>query len=153
MTQASNVSPTSGDLRRHARERWRQDRPRDALDLAWAAFDLAPGERATRLLLVNLLQHYPAMLDTHRQEAYLGFLTDQRVAPDEINIAGWELLLRNYRLSENAADVSHEALIKDLERNELALTLLRESPVSLGDFSQRSGDGCCYPSNGSIIRS
>lgn len=67
----------------------------------------------------------------HRQEAYLGFLTDQRVAPDEINIAGWELLLRNYRLSENAADVSHEALIKDLERNELALTLLRESPVSL----------------------
>jgi hypothetical protein len=72
MAQASNVSLAPGDLRRHARERWRQDRPRDALDLAWAAFDLAPDERATKLLLVNLLQHYPAMLDAHRQEAYLG---------------------------------------------------------------------------------
>jgi Methyltransferase domain len=126
MAQASNVSLAPGDLRRHARERWRQDRPRDALDLTWAAFDLAPDERATRLL-----QHYPIMLDAHRQEAYLGLLTDQRVAPDEINIAGWELLLRNYRLFENATDASHEALIEDLERNELALTLLRESPVSL----------------------
>jgi hypothetical protein len=90
MAQASNVSLAPGDLRRHARERWRQDRPRDALDLTWAAFDLAPNERATRLLQVNLLQHYPTMLDAHHQEAYLRLLTDQRVAPDEINIAGWD---------------------------------------------------------------
>jgi len=129
MAEASSPGRTSDDLRRRARECWSQDRPQDALDAAWAAFDLAPDDCATKAFLAELLQHYPAQLQADRRAAYLRLLTDQKVEPNLIGTAGWHLLLRSHRLAENAADVALEALIKYLERDELALTLLRESPI------------------------
>lgn len=130
MAEASGAGPTSEDLLRNAREFWKQDRSNDALDAAWAAFDLAPDDCATKAFLVQLLQFYPARLQADRRAAYLRLLTDRKVEPDLINTAGWQLLLRSYPLAENAADTVLEALTTDLERDELALALLREAPVS-----------------------
>jgi ubiquinone/menaquinone biosynthesis C-methylase UbiE len=130
MVEAGGAGPTSEDLLRDAWEFWKQDRPHDALDAAWAAFDLAPEDCATKAFLAELLRFYPAQLQADRRAAYLRLLTDRKVEPDLISTAGWQLLLRSSRLAENSADAVLEALITDLERDELALALLRESPVS-----------------------
>src|ERR1700730_9241043 len=129
MAEAGGPGRTSDDFRRHARECWSQDRPQEALDAAWAALDLAPDECAPKSFLVELLRYYPAGLKTDRRAAYLRLLTDRKVEPDLINVAGWQLLLRSHQLAGNATDVVVEALITDLNCDELALTLLRESPV------------------------
>jgi ubiquinone/menaquinone biosynthesis C-methylase UbiE len=129
MAEAGGAGLTSDDLCRHARECWTQDRPQAALDAAWSAFDLAPDECATTALLAELLRDYPAELQTDRRAAYLRLLTNRKVEPNLINAAGWQLLLHSRHLAEDAADVALEALIAELERDELALTLLRVSPV------------------------
>jgi ubiquinone/menaquinone biosynthesis C-methylase UbiE len=131
MAEPSDGTLIFRDLLRHARGCWRQNQPQAALDAAWAAFDLAPNDCTTTALLIELLRHYPAKLQADRRAAYLRLLTDRKVEPDLINVAGWQLLLRSHWLAENAGDVDFETLIADLEGDELALTLLRESPVGL----------------------
>jgi hypothetical protein len=111
----------------------RIDRPADersrvALKAAWAAFDLAPNERTTKGRLAKLLWHYPGKLQPDRRAAYLKLITDREVDPYFISSAGWRLLLGSYRFAEDAADADFEALVTDLEHDELALTLLREAP-------------------------
>src|ERR1700751_5086262 len=129
MAEAKGAGLTSDDLRRHAQKCWRQDRPQAALKEALGGFDLAPDERMTKKLLVELLRRYPAELQTGRRAAYLRLLTDRKVEPDLINTAGWQLLVHSHHLAEDAADAAFEALITNLEHDELALTLLREAPV------------------------
>jgi len=119
------------DLLRDAREAWMQNHPQAALDLAWAAFDLAPDECVTKAFVARLLRHYPAALQNERKAAYLRLLTDRTVEPNLINAAGWHAVLRCHPLAEDAGDEALEALVAHLERDELALTLLRESPVSV----------------------
>jgi 2-polyprenyl-3-methyl-5-hydroxy-6-metoxy-1,4-benzoquinol methylase len=61
--------------------------------------------------------------------AYLKLLTDQKVEPNFINVAGWRLTLRGHPFPVDADDIALETLITELEDDELALALLRESPV------------------------
>ena len=131
MVEASSATAarTHGELCRLADECWAQDQSRAALEAAWAAFDLAPDERTTKKLLTKLLRDYPTGLQPNRRAAYLKLLTDREVEPYFIGAAGWQLLLRSYQLSEDAADAAFEALVTVLENDELALTLLREAPV------------------------
>lgn len=122
--------PTADELRRLARRHWEQDRPPDAFAAAWAAFDLAPTERATRTLLASLLEHYPAELKPDRRADYLKLLVDHEIEPDLISTAGWQQLLRRgHDLADQAPDAEFEALARVLSADGLALTLLRESPV------------------------
>ena len=131
MAGASGAGVAADGLLRDARESWRRNQPEGAFDLAWAAFDLAPDDYATRAFIAKLLHQYPTLLPDERKTAYLRLLTDRTVEPNLINVAGWRLVLRRYRLAENAGDAALEALIKGLEGDELPLMLLRESPVSL----------------------
>ncbi len=134
-------NPTADELRRLAKRHWEQDRPPDAFAAAWAAFDLAPTERATRTLLASLLEHYPAELKPDRRADYLKLLTDREIEPDLISTTGWQLLRRGYDLAEEAADTDFEAVARALGGDELALTLLRESPVYFAP-SERLLTGC-----------
>jgi ubiquinone/menaquinone biosynthesis C-methylase UbiE len=133
MTEASGApaTQTSGELCRLADKFWAQDQSRAALEAAWAAFDLCPDERKTKKLLAKLLREYPAELQPDRRETFLKLMTNQEVEPDFISVAGWQLVLRGRWLAEDAADAAFEALITDLEHDELALRLLRQAPVCL----------------------
>jgi SAM-dependent methyltransferase len=128
---ASDAGVAVDDLLRDARESWRRNQPEDALDLAWAAFDLAPDDYSTKAFVAELLRQYPAKLRNERKSAYLRLLTDRTVGPELINAAGWRLVLRSHQIAESASDETLDALVTELERDELALTLLRESPVSV----------------------
>jgi ubiquinone/menaquinone biosynthesis C-methylase UbiE len=123
------AAQTPGKLYRLAHEFWVQDRPRAALEAAWAAFDLAPDQGVIKALLENLLSEYPAELHPDRRTPYLKLLTDPEVEPNFISAAGWQLLLSRRRLAEDTADAAIEALLTDLEHDDLMLTLLREAPV------------------------
>jgi SAM-dependent methyltransferase len=131
MGRASKAAVTPDDLRREATEFWTQDRPNDALDLAWAAWDLAPDDNETKALVARLLRQYPAELPSERKADYLKLLADRTVEPNLINVAGWNLVLSIYRLADDADEAALQALATDLDRDQLALTLLRESPVGL----------------------
>src|ERR1700676_3418835 len=104
MAWASKAAVTSDELCREAKEAWKQNRPNDALDLAWAAFDLAPGEDVTKALIARLLQAYPAKLSSDRRAAYLKLLVDPSIEPNLINPAGWHLVLRSCRLADAAGE-------------------------------------------------
>jgi ubiquinone/menaquinone biosynthesis C-methylase UbiE len=120
---------TLPELLDFARQCWRQDQPEAALDAAWSAFEVAPDAGAVRALLVDLLRYYPAKLRSDRQTAYLRLLRDRNVEPDLINVAGWRLVFRTYGLAESLGGDAIGDLIAELERDELVLALLRESPV------------------------
>jgi len=119
---------TPDELRRLARRHWAEDRPQDAFEAAWSAFDL-DGDRRAKVLLARLLEDYPAELQPSRRADYLKLLTDREIEPDLISMAGWQLVLRSRALVEAGLDTDFEALVFDLAGDELALTLLRESPV------------------------
>jgi len=131
MAGAGKEAVTSGDLLREAKESWKQNRPNDALDLAWAAFDLAPDDGLTKAFVARLLRAYPAKLSSERRVAYLKLLTDRSIEPNLVNPAGWHLVLRSCRLADAVGEEALEALAADLDRDDLVLTLLRESPVGL----------------------
>ena len=128
MADNGGAALAAEDLRRLARGCWAQARPQAALEAAWQAFDRAPGERATKRLLVDLLRQYPAELSADRRAAFLALLTDREVEPDHLNAAGWHLVLRENPTSD--AEML-AVLAERLERDELALALLREAPVGL----------------------
>ena len=121
------------EWRRRAQEAWRQAKPRDAMAAAWTAFDLAAHDRRTHHLLAALLRTYPAELTPERRADYLRLLTDPANEPHAFDVAGWSLLLRGYRLSDDADDGEYAQLAEAFEHDELALALLREAPVSLAD--------------------
>ncbi len=129
MSDASGASLTSSEWRKRARTSWAQDKPREAIDAAWAAFDLAPADRSTKRLLASLLENYPSELQSDRRADYLNLLTDREIEPDLISTAGWQLLIRGGKLTEHVADTDFARVVSDLEQDELALTLLREAPV------------------------
>jgi SAM-dependent methyltransferase len=120
---------TVDDVLRDARESWRRDYRQAALDLAWAAYDLAPGLAAAKTLLARLLEYYPDRLQSERTAAYLRLLTDRQVEPDLISNAGWRLLLRTHPVADDAGDAAIAAVVAEFDANALALTLLQESPV------------------------
>jgi 2-polyprenyl-3-methyl-5-hydroxy-6-metoxy-1,4-benzoquinol methylase len=116
-------------MHRRAREFWKQDRPQEALSSAWAALDLSPDDSETKDLLVDLLHQYPGELSASRRTVFLRLLTDRDVDPRLINAAGWHLWWRECGLAEGLPDAPIEALVSKFERDELALTLLRQSAV------------------------
>lgn len=123
------TAPTAGDLRRLAENSWAQEPPHDSLQAAWAALDLDSESRATKVLLARLLRHHPSALQSERTTAYLKLLTRREVEPDLISTAGSLLWLRSHPCETIAGDVACEAALDKLEHDELALTLVRESPV------------------------
>jgi 2-polyprenyl-3-methyl-5-hydroxy-6-metoxy-1,4-benzoquinol methylase len=124
------MSNNSNDLRSLARTHWAQDRPRSAVETAWAAFDLDSSDRAVRRLLVDLLRRFPAELASERRAAFLGLLTDRQVEPDFLSRAGWHLVLRNHALAgDSVDDGAFEPLAVALGSDDLAIALLREAPV------------------------
>jgi 2-polyprenyl-3-methyl-5-hydroxy-6-metoxy-1,4-benzoquinol methylase len=130
-TETSNLSTNSKDLRSLARAHWAQDRPRSAVETAWAAFDLNCSDRAVKQLLVALLKRFPRELASERRAAFLRLLTDRQVEPNFLSRAGWDLVLRNHALDGDALeDAAFEPLAVALGSDELAITLLRETPVS-----------------------
>lgn len=127
----SVATPEADELRRRAERCWAQDQSRDALEAAWAAFELSPENPAARRLLVRLLDSYRTQLDAGRLAGYLKLLTHPEVEPDLISTAGWHFLLRGIAQSDELSDSAYERLTERLEHDDLALTLLRESPVYL----------------------
>ncbi len=128
---------TVGEWLRRVREYWRQDKLREAVAAAWAAFDLAEDDRDTRWLLSKLLRAYPAELLPERRAAFLRLLIDPDVEPNTINTAGWDLLLRSYPAGDDAGDAEFAALAAALEGDQLALALLCQAPVGLAAAEQR----------------
>lgn len=131
MAEESGRHQRTRDLLLSAWNCWRQNQLEAALDAVWAAFALAPNECAPKALAAKLLRYHPDMLCSERRADYLRLLTDRKVEPDPIGKAGWRLLLRSHRIAANASEAAIEALTAELEVDELALTLLRESPVSV----------------------
>jgi hypothetical protein len=128
--ETSNFSTNSIDLRSLALAYWAQDRPRSAVETAWAAFDLESSDRAVKQLLVDLLHCFPSELASERRAAFLGLLTDRQVEPDLLSRAGWHLVLRNHALAGDALeDAAFESLAVAFGSDELAIALLREAPV------------------------
>ena len=125
----SDAALSADDLCRQAERFWARAQPAAALQAAWAAFDLDPSRRATKRLVARLLHHHPAELKPDRLAAYLTLLSDPEIEPDRIGTAGWRLLLSTTEPTENDGDDAHGTLIASLQRDNLGLTLLRESPV------------------------
>jgi len=130
MAEEHAAARTPGEIRRRVHEYLRQNSPREAIDAAWRAFDLAADDREIRRLLAELLQHHPSELLPARRSDYLRLLTDRQIEPDLINAAGWNLLMQSHRLDEDAGDRGFESLAGACERDELMLALLREAPVN-----------------------
>jgi len=111
MTAEDRVAAdTLEKIRRRAQEAWREAKPRDAMAAAWTALDLAADDRRTLNRLTSLLRHYPAELTPERRASYLRLLTDPANEPHTFNVAGWDLLLRSHRLSDDADDAAFAQL-------------------------------------------
>jgi SAM-dependent methyltransferase len=124
------LSTNSKDLCRLARAYWVQDRPRSAVETAWAAFDLDSSDREVKQLLIDLLECFPSELASERRSAFLGLLTDREVEPLFLSPAGWHLVLRSHALAGDALeDAALELLAVAFGSDELAIALLREAPV------------------------
>jgi SAM-dependent methyltransferase len=115
-----------------ARTAWAGGQSRRAVETAWRAFDLDPADGDAKRLLVALLWNYPAELSSERQRAFLGLLADRDIDPISLSPAGWNLVLRNYGETAAAA-VNPERIAAAVGADDLALALLRETPVSSPD--------------------
>jgi 2-polyprenyl-3-methyl-5-hydroxy-6-metoxy-1,4-benzoquinol methylase len=75
------------------------------------------------------LQAFPRNIRPERKSALIDLLRDQQIDPDYVSTAGWYLVFGDGS-SENArSDADLEVLAAELDSDNLALTLLRESPV------------------------
>ena len=128
--ETSQLSANSNDLYCLARTYSAQDRPRSAIEIAWAAFDLNSSHRPVKQLLIDLLDRFPLELAFERRAAFLRLLTDRQVEPNLLSWAGWYLVLQNYALTGyGLEDAAFEALAVAFGSDELAIALLREAPV------------------------
>ena len=123
-------APSASDLCRQAKEFWARAQPGAALDAAWRALAREPADRASKRLVVWLLDRNPTELAAERRAAYLALLTDPDVEPDHVCAAGWHLVLRELPAAD-AGDAALDALARRLQEDVLVLTLLREAPVAV----------------------
>lgn len=109
---------------RRAGELEEADRSAEALEQAWAAFDLAPADVDAKRVVARLLRRNPNLVSPERRADLEHLLTDEEVDPDAIAAAGWTLLLGEEALKPGAEP---EKLANALENDPLALLLLTEA--------------------------
>ena len=111
-----------------ARELWRAGKSEDALAATWKAYDAAPQGRDEKHLVVRILRDDPKLLTPDRAPALIALLRDPDIEPDAIAPAGWGHLERRADVLD--LNASPDAAAARFEGDALALTLLRESPVT-----------------------
>lgn len=104
---------------------WDAGRDDEALAEAWQAYREAPGEYASRRMLLTILRDRSAPPGPDSGEDLRALARDPDIDPGGVSPAGWLHLLKETDLF-GATD---EALARRLEANELALALLEEDPV------------------------
>ncbi len=128
--EGDSRSASVKDLRRLARRHWAEDRPRCAVETAWAAFDLDSSDGSAKRLIADLLHYFPSELAAERRVAFLGLLTDAQIEPDRLSPAGCHLVLSSHGIANGAEEnIALERLTEAIESDELAIALLREAPV------------------------
>ncbi len=123
------VLDRSNALRRLARRRWGAGQAEAAVRAAWAAWQVEPRDRKSKVLVARLLGRFPRSIDSKHGAALLQLLQDRDVDPRYVSGAGWTLIQRETAWEIAVEDGRLDALATDLADNELALTLLRETPV------------------------
>ena len=103
--------------------------PAARLDSARELLRAAPGDARARLRFARLLRRAPDLARPADESFVLALLSDPLIAPQSIAPAGWALLRDAGRVPEPTADPERSALW--LDRDELALALLAEAPVTL----------------------
>jgi 2-polyprenyl-3-methyl-5-hydroxy-6-metoxy-1,4-benzoquinol methylase len=116
---------------------WARGRFEPALNAAWMAYDIEPHNRAAKVLLARLLRVCPGNIRPERKSALLDLLRDQQIDPDYVSPAGWYLVFGDGSSEIARSDAEFEVLAAELDSDNLALTLLRESPVFF-HFAERT---------------
>jgi ubiquinone/menaquinone biosynthesis C-methylase UbiE len=117
------------EMFRLAHRDWAERRFEAAVNAAWAAYDIEPHNRAAKVLVARLLHACPTNIKPERRSAFLDLLRDQQIDPDYLSTAGWCLVFGDSSSEIAWSHAEFEVLAADLDNDDLALTLLRESPV------------------------
>jgi 2-polyprenyl-3-methyl-5-hydroxy-6-metoxy-1,4-benzoquinol methylase len=100
-----------------------------AVNAAWKAYGIEPKNHAAKVLVARLLQACPRNIKPERKSALLHLLRDQQIDPDYVSTAGWYLVFGDGSSEIARSDAEVDVLAAKLNSDNLALTLLRESPV------------------------
>jgi SAM-dependent methyltransferase len=116
---------------RESESSWKANDREAALAGAFAAYCAAPEDRRARGLFARQLRDAPALVRPEMKEALLGLLRDPDVEPTRLSRAGWALQrLADAGFIGSASEGELAVLARRLDRDEFALSLLRECPVA-----------------------
>jgi SAM-dependent methyltransferase len=117
----------------HAEAHWAAGRADEALRHAWTAFRAAPNTIEAKGMLAALIGEVPGQVGPEMRADVLSLLRDKDIAPEYLSVAGWLLVVREAWWTIAAGDSECARLAAGLERDTLALALLRETPVHYRD--------------------
>jgi 2-polyprenyl-3-methyl-5-hydroxy-6-metoxy-1,4-benzoquinol methylase len=112
-----------------ANAHWAAGRASDAVNAAWRAYELDPHNRAAKVLLSRILFWFPTEIKIERKGELLQLLQDQELDPDNISKSAWVLSAQGGPWVAAENDVDFDTLAAYLDKDDLALTALQESPV------------------------
>ena len=112
---------------------WAAGRADDAIGAALAAYRLAPNDTEAKVLLAGIVGAFPMRVGPEMRAEILQLVQDRDVAPQYISMAGWFALMREPSWAAAVLGAAFDSLAPQLEGDELALALLRETPVFLLD--------------------
>jgi SAM-dependent methyltransferase len=107
-----------------------------AIQEAWVAYRLNPSDRASKVRLAHLLRRFPTIIDAGKRLDLLQLIRDPEIDPDYISLAGWFLILNEGLWKSATKNEDWDMLAAYLDDNELALSLLKETPVYLRDVER-----------------
>ncbi|MEI9888767.1 MAG: class I SAM-dependent methyltransferase [Rhizomicrobium sp.] len=107
-----------------AKALWEEGQTEQALEAAWTGF--AGGDVAAGITAAQILREEPALLKAEHAEALRALLTHPNISPGAVSAAGWLYL----RTGTDLFAGTSEDIAPRLERDALALTLLREDVVN-----------------------
>jgi SAM-dependent methyltransferase len=128
LSKKLNVKKTK--LRQLAQKYWAAGRFKAALHAAWAAYRLDSQDHNSKVLLVRLIERFPAAVDSDKRSDLVRLLQDRELEPECISRAGWFLVLHDEPWQAAANNSGFDTLAEYLDADELSLALLREAPVS-----------------------
>lgn len=108
---------------------WAAGRGDEAVHAALAFYRADPADSERKVILASVLAEFPAAVTPDMRGDVLRLLTDENVSPDYLSVSGWVLLMRELWWNASADSEQCAFLAAQLENEELAQTLLRETPV------------------------